>query len=235
VQPKTSNDLSSILSNYSINITVADGLIILILALLLGLYLRYLFGRFTNTFSSKIAFGNAILVITLSVAALIAVVKSSLALSLGLVGALSVVRFRTAIKEPYNLAFLLLSICVGIAVGASQYLFAIMIVIAATIIVIYLYKERASNSKRFLGTLLEDMDTLAIRCPVSVSLEKINTLLVSRTDYFKIISWDVSEDDGMNLAVKIRISDHESLRNIENELKGISSDVSFSFYSSPTA
>ena len=47
--------------------------------------------------------------VSISVAALIAVVKSSLALSLGLVGALSVVRFRTAIKEPYNLSFLLLS------------------------------------------------------------------------------------------------------------------------------
>ena len=66
--------------------------------------------------SSKSGFGNAILLVTISTASLIAIVKSSLALSLGLVGALSVVRFRTAVKEPYNLAFILFAICAGISI-----------------------------------------------------------------------------------------------------------------------
>ena len=79
------------------------------------------------------AFGNTILLVTVCVASLIAVVKSSLALSLGLVGALSVIRFRTAVKEPYTLSYILFSVCLGISIGASQYLFSLLIGIVGTI------------------------------------------------------------------------------------------------------
>ena len=77
---------------------------------LFGLLIRQVFYRYSNSMSSRRGFGNTLLMVTISTASLIAVVKSSLALSLGLVGALSVVRFRTAVKEPYNLAFILFSI-----------------------------------------------------------------------------------------------------------------------------
>ena len=80
---------------------------ILLLALAAGIFIRFLYKKFSTSYSSKDDYGNTILIITISVASLIAVVKSSLALSLGLVGALSVVRFRTAVKEPINLGFLL--------------------------------------------------------------------------------------------------------------------------------
>ena len=63
----------------------------------------------------------------------ITIVKSSLALSLGLVGALSVIRFRTAVKEPYNLGFLLFAICIAISIGASQFIFTILISIFGTL------------------------------------------------------------------------------------------------------
>ena len=51
---------------------------------------------------------------------IITIVKSSLALSLGLVGALSIVRFRTAIKDPEELSFLFISIAIGLGMGANQ-------------------------------------------------------------------------------------------------------------------
>ena len=81
------------------NIGLKESLITILFSVLAGLILRYLFTAFSNSFSSRLNLGNSILLITISVASLIAVVKSSLALSLGLVGALSVVRFRTAIKS----------------------------------------------------------------------------------------------------------------------------------------
>ena len=57
---------------------------------------------------------------------IITIVKSSLSLSLGLVGALSVVRFRTAIKEPEELSYAFLAIAVGIGLGANQILITIL-------------------------------------------------------------------------------------------------------------
>ena len=144
--------LNSNLSSDILRLSFIDGLTILLLALLAGYILRFVYKKYSTTFSSKNSYGNTILLITISVASLIAVVKSSLALSLGLVGALSVVRFRTAVKEPYNLSFLLLSICVGIGVGASQYMFAFMTLIIGTISVYILYsysgtKSSSSNDK----------------------------------------------------------------------------------------
>ena len=68
--------------------------------------------------TGETSFGNTLLIVTISVASLVAVVKASLALSLGLVGALSVIRFRTAVKEPLNLSFILLAISLAIARAA---------------------------------------------------------------------------------------------------------------------
>ena len=226
--------LNYILSDHSIDISLSDSISILLLSLLLGLYLRYLFCRFSNSFSSKVSFGNTILVVTLSVASLIAIVKSSLALSLGLVGALSVVRFRTAVKEPYSLAFLLLSICIGISIGASQYKFACLLTIAATLIIIYIYKDRTGKESTFFKSTIEDLDTLSISLNSKVSIGNISKIIANNTKYFKIVSWDVGDNDITNLVAKVRISDHESLMNLEKEVNEKYQNCSFNFYSSPS-
>ena len=136
------------LASNSISLSYIDGLQILVFAFIAGHLLRYIYKKYSTTFSSKNGFGNTIVIVTISVAALIAVVKSSLALSLGLVGALSVVRFRTAVKEPYNLAFLLLSVCIGIAIGASQFVFAAMTIAVSTICIYLLYNFSSSKGNR---------------------------------------------------------------------------------------
>ena len=122
----------------STSLTIREGITILLIALLYGLYLRFLYFKFAITFSSKVSFGNTLLIVIVSVASLVAVVKASLALSLGLVGALSVIRFRTAVKEPLNLSFILLAISLAIAIGASQYLFTFLIAVVGIYVFIYL-------------------------------------------------------------------------------------------------
>ena len=105
-------DITSFLKiSSNIPITLIESFLILLFSSISGIIIRYFFLKFGDSMSSKIGFGNSILISTVSVAGLIAIVKSSLALSLGLVGALSVIRFRTAVKEPYNLAFILFSFC----------------------------------------------------------------------------------------------------------------------------
>jgi hypothetical protein len=86
----------------------------------LALVLRWHFERFGSTLSNRAEFAQVFPFIVLTTVLIISVVKSSLALSLGLVGALSIVRFRTPVKEPEELAYLFLAIAMGLGLGADQ-------------------------------------------------------------------------------------------------------------------
>ena len=88
--------------------------------LFLALTLRWHFERFGQTLSNRAEFAAVFPFILLTTVLIITVVKSSLALSLGLVGALSIVRFRTPIKEPEELAYLFIAIAMGLGLGANQ-------------------------------------------------------------------------------------------------------------------
>lgn len=92
----------------------------LALAALLGLVLGEAYVRFGHSLSNRRAFARNFLMLTVTTTLIISIVRSSLALSLGLVGALSIVRFRAAIKEPEELAFLFLAISTGLGLGAGQ-------------------------------------------------------------------------------------------------------------------
>jgi len=86
----------------------------------LAMALRWHFQRFGSTLSNRETFAQVFPAIVLTTVLIITVVKSSLALSLGLVGALSIVRFRTPIKEPEELAYLFMAIAMGLGLGADQ-------------------------------------------------------------------------------------------------------------------
>ena len=86
----------------------------------LALVLRWHFRRFGSTLSNREEFDQVIPFVLLTTVLIISIVKSSLALSLGLVGALSIVRFRTPIKEPEELAYLFVAIAMGLGLGAAQ-------------------------------------------------------------------------------------------------------------------
>jgi hypothetical protein len=86
----------------------------------LALVLRFHFRRYGSTLSNREEFAQVFPFILLTTVLIISIVKSSLALSLGLVGALSIVRFRTPIKEPEELAYLFIAIAMGLGLGANQ-------------------------------------------------------------------------------------------------------------------
>jgi uncharacterized membrane protein YhiD involved in acid resistance len=102
----------------------------------LALFVRALYRRFGLSVSNRDAFSNVFPLLTISTVLIIFVVKSSLALSLGLVGALSIVRFRAAIKEPEEIVFLFFCIALGLALGAESYELAIGGIIIFTLFVI---------------------------------------------------------------------------------------------------
>lgn len=100
--------------------------------------------RCGNSISNRRVFARNFLLVTMSTALIIMIVKESIALSLGLVGALSIVRFRVAIKEPEEIAYLFLIIAIGIGLGAFQFTLTII----ATPIIIGLIIFRTHLSKK---------------------------------------------------------------------------------------
>ena len=97
----------------------------LAVGVVLSLIIRWHFQQYGTSLSNRREFSQIFPFIVLTTTLVIMIVKSSLALSLGLVGALSIVRFRTPIKEPEELAYLFLSIAVGLGLGANQTLITI--------------------------------------------------------------------------------------------------------------
>jgi Domain of unknown function (DUF4956) len=101
------------------------------IAAFLGVILGQVYVRFGSSMSNRRLFARNFLILVVTTTLIISIVRSSLALSLGLVGALSIVRFRAAIKEPEELAFLFLAISIGLGLGAGQ---ALVTVVALTMI-----------------------------------------------------------------------------------------------------
>ena len=99
---------------------------------ILALYVRAIYRRFGTSVSNRDTFSSNFPIITIATTLIIFVVKSKLALSLGLVGALSIVRFRAAIKEPEEIIFLFFCIALGLALGAEYYELAISGVVVFT-------------------------------------------------------------------------------------------------------
>src|SRR3989344_3777429 len=93
----------------------------IILAAILGYLLSHLYTIYGTSISDRKKFSSNFIILISTTTLIITVVKSSLALSLGLVGALSIVRFRAAIKEPEELGFLFLCIALGLGLGAGQF------------------------------------------------------------------------------------------------------------------
>jgi len=98
----------------------------IVLTALCALILKFFYIRFGQSLSNRSRLANNFVAIAVTTALVITIVKSSLALSLGLVGALSIVRFRTAIKDPEELSYLFLSIAVGLGFGANQRMVTIL-------------------------------------------------------------------------------------------------------------
>ena len=134
----TFNDVfkSSFLENVT-SVSMLDMAVALVLAFGLGLFIFLVYKKtFTGVMYSS-SFGVTLVALTMITTVVILAVTSNVVLSLGMVGALSIVRFRTAIKEPLDIAFLFWSIAVGIVLAAGMIPLAVLgsLVIGAVLLV----------------------------------------------------------------------------------------------------
>ena len=123
----------------------------------LSLYVRWLYRRFSASASETDSITRIFPLLVIVTTGVITVVKSSLALSLGLVGALSIVRFRAAIKEPEELTYLFLCIAIGLSLGAELPLLAVALVVVATIFVVLMHRDgRVKRESTLMLTITGD-------------------------------------------------------------------------------
>ncbi len=149
----------------------------MVLGGVLALYLRFLYRRFGASASDAEAITRVFPLLTVVTTAVIVVVKSSLALSLGLVGALSIVRFRAAIKEPEELVYLFLCIALGLSLGAAQPLLAIVIVVIASVFIIGMHGfGRQRQQQKMMLTVTGDSERYFAE-QESSALSKVESLV----------------------------------------------------------
>ncbi len=131
------------------DLSIQTILLNLVVALILSIVLKIHFEKFSSTLSGKKELARVMPFLVLIICLIISVVKSSLALSLGLVGALSIVRFRTPIKEPEELVYLFMAIAIGLGLGANQTMLTVIatgfILIAAALVKLKLTSPDSQN------------------------------------------------------------------------------------------
>lgn len=132
------------------NFSAKEALMTLLVTLVIGVYIFICYKYLTRkTFYSK-NFNLSLVVIAIIVCGIMLAIQSSVVISLGMVGALSIVRFRTAIKDPMDLAFLFWSISVGIICGAHLSSLAVIVSLILTIIIMLFDRMPTSKAPQIL-------------------------------------------------------------------------------------
>ena len=187
------NNNLEFLLNDNITLDLSNFVVNLFVAALLSVIIQIFYLKYSTTLSSKFEFSKNFVILGITTTIVITIIKSSLALSLGLVGALSIVRFRAAIKEPEELVFLFLIISTGLGCGAGQ-IKIISIGILFSLISIFLYSK--FFEKRYLK--LAETLNLAIIADKKLSEKEINEKMDEIKKYtskIKLISFSKSEDN----------------------------------------
>jgi len=175
--------------NQNIEIDFFNFFIAIFLSLILSIMVKFTYKKVGRALNDKDYFSDTFIPLCMITTLVITVIKFSLALSLGLVGALSIVRFRAAIKEPEELVYLFFVISIGLANGANQFVLSI---IATLLIISFLLLRNFFISKRINEfEFNSDVNILNIEIKNSTkTLEEIIENLNIHLDYLKIKSAD---------------------------------------------
>jgi hypothetical protein len=194
----------------------------LLIAAMLAFLLGRVYIRCGTSISNRRMFAANFIMLACTTTLIITVVKSSLALSLGLVGALSIVRFRSAIKEPEELAYLFLTIAIGLGLGADQTQLTIISCGIITSLV-------ALNGLRHKSRLHQNLFVnVASHGPSPVPLSQVVDVLKRNCDRVDLRRFD-ERKDGVEASFLIELSDLTGLEKSTAELRRMSDSVQITF------
>ena len=208
----TFNDIfkSSFLESVT-GFSLSEGLLAMLFAVIVGLFIFWVYKKtFTGILYSS-GFALTLIGLTLVTTLVIIAVTSNVVLSLGMVGALSIVRFRTAIKEPMEIVFLFWSIAVGIVIGAGMIPLAVLgSVIIGIILLIFANRKNVENAY-----------ILVLNCENEEAENTAAELLKNTVKKYRIKSKTVNAD-GIELTTELKIKDDKmAFVNQMNKITGV--------------
>jgi len=194
----------------------------LIFAGLLSYILSRIYIKYGNSLSNRKLFGKNFFLLTMTTMMIISIVKSSLALSLGLVGALSIVRFRAAIKEPEELSYLFLAIGIGLGFGANQGVITTIafFIIAGVIVLRKAFSRKEENQNLYL--------TVYNHKPKEVGIEQIVRTLQEHSAGVNLKRFDET-DELFEASFLIDFRDFEQLNEAKYALQKLEGSLKISF------
>lgn len=209
---------SSFLENVT-SFSALDMVIALALAFVLGLFIFLVYKKTFNGVMYSAGFGVSLLGMTLITTLIILAVTSNIVLSLGMVGALSIVRFRTAIKEPMDIVFLFWSISAGIVLGAGLIPLAIFGSLFIGVILIIFVNKKSGDSPYIL----------VVNCADGKAEQKVLDTVKASVKKQVIKSKAVSQN-GVELTIEVRLKSSETdFVNILGAIGGVSNTVLVSY------
>ena len=152
-----------------------------------------------ESFYSK-GFNVSLAALAVITAAIILAMQSNLVISLGMVGALSIIRFRTAIKDPMDLVFLFWSISVGIICGAGLYEVALLTCLVVTVLILVLENIPASRAPMMLVVNLANLETE----------EQVLAIAKKYSRFYKVKSRNIA-GGSMDMVVEVRVKEEGAL------------------------
>lgn len=216
----TFNDIfkSSFLENIT-SVSILDMAIALVLAFGIGLFIFFVYKKTYQGVMYSSGFGTTLIALTMITTLVILAVTSNVVLSLGMVGALSIVRFRTAIKEPLDIAFLFWSIAVGIVLAAGMIPLA---VIGSVVIgmILLLFVNRKTHYNPYI---------VVLSCADAVSEKRAEELLKQNVQKCVIKSKTVQKGlIELNLEIRMK-NDSTEFVNQLSDIPGVNSAVLVSY------
>lgn len=214
------NDIfkSSFLENVS-SISILDMLIAIVLSFGIGLFIFYVYKKTYTGVMYSSSFGVTLIALAMITTTVILAVTSNVVLSLGMVGALSIVRFRTAIKEPLDIAFLFWSIAVGIVLAAGMIPLAVIGSVVIGVILLVFVNRKSYNNPYIVMVSLDCYETEV----------KVKDFLKKKTNKC-VIKSKTAQKGAIELNVEIRLkSDDTDFINELSEMNGVSSAVLVSY------
>jgi len=202
--------------------SIVDFLINIFITIILSYIIGMIYSKYGNSLSNRKKLTQAFVLISVTVMLVISIVKSSLALSLGLVGALSIVRFRTAIKEPEELVYFFIAIALGLGMGANQ---RIVTLVGALVIILYIVIQNINTVKHAVQQNL--IVTISNTSDQALDENKIIELLKEYCSKINLRRLD-DVNNSTELSLNVEFNDFESIIKAKKDLKSIG-DIQFSF------
>ena len=201
------------------SISLLDMGIALILSFCLGLFIFLIYKKTFSGVMYSSSFGVTLLALTMITTVVILAVTSNVVLSLGMVGALSIVRFRTAIKEPLDIAFLFWSIAVGIVLAAGMIPLAVIGSVFIGVLLL-VFVNRKSHTNPYI---------VVLQCQGHESEERAEAYLREQVQRCVVKSKTVRQGEiELNLEIRLKGDDTDFI-NALSELPGVRSAVLVSY------